>query len=101
MMNQWCKCERFSVSIGRPSYPWYWFSHLASFHLLPEWIGVSAMPHDCRVPIQDVVHLFTFDVDLSAAYAKADKWLLLEFIVNIVMNAVKYSDSKTQICIRS
>ena len=59
------------------------------------------MPHDCRVPIQDVVHLFTFDVDLSAAYAKADKWLLLEFIVNIVMNAVKYSDSKTQICIRS
>ena len=100
-MNQWCKGERFSVSIGRPSYPWYWFSHLASFHLLPEWIGVSAMPHDCREPIQDVVHLFTFDVDLSAAYVEADNWLLLKFILNIVMDAVKYSDSKTQICIRS
>ena len=100
-MNQWCKGEKFSVSIGRPSYPWYWFSHLASFHLLPEWIGVSAMPHDCREPIQDVVHLFTFDVDLSAAYVEADNWLLLKFILNIVMDAIKYSDSKTQICIRS
>ena len=59
------------------------------------------MPHDCRKPIQDVVHLFTFDVDLSAAYVEADNWLLLKFILNIVMDAVKYSDSKTQICIRS
>ena len=32
---------------------------------------------------------------------EADKWLLLKFILNIVMNAVKYKDSKTQICIRS
>ena len=42
-MNQWRKGERISVLIGRPSYPWYWFSHLASVHVLPEWIGVSAV----------------------------------------------------------
>ena len=59
------------------------------------------MPHDCRKPIQDVVHLFTFDVDLSAAHVEVDNWLLLKFILNTVMDVVKYSDSKTQICIRS
>ena len=32
---------------------------------------------------------------------EADNWLLLKFILNIVMDAVNYSDSKTQICIRS
>ena len=68
-------------------------------------VGIRELITECLTIVegrlQDVDRLFTVDVDASAAYVWADKRLLLQSILNLVMNAVKYSDSKTQIWIRS
>lgn len=45
--------------------------------------------------------LFTVDVDAAAAYVWADRRLLLQSILNLVINAIKYSDPKTRIWLRS
>ncbi len=68
-------------------------------------VGIRELFTECLTIIEGrVAHLdrlITVDIDAAAGYIWADRRLLLQSILNLVSNSIKYSDPGTQIWLRS